>query len=322
MSSHPVWWKQEASKFLADVLAHVNQSRRREEPVDRCEDLCKALNKTWNAHYAYRRRNGLLSDKDLEAGRSDSQSFAQLLLLGLDDELATQFCGSESVGRLAEFSPHVMNHEVLLRRDYNPTDITEPLRKEASDGHRQLDNAYKRYSDGPGERDVREALLKKLKNLLYVIRCNIAHSEKTQRGPDPSKNDRDTAVSSVTSAVIEELFDVLLERPSQRLAVYGTLAPGRANAAMLSDLRGEWRQATVQGELAVKLNLPSYRWTAGGEEVTVMLLTSTALPDIYPVLDRFEGRSYARRLVPVMIGSELLVANIYEGVEGLAEDLD
>ena len=53
MTSPQDWGKQEAPKFLADVLAHINQSRRREEPVDLCEDLCKALNKTWIAHFAY-----------------------------------------------------------------------------------------------------------------------------------------------------------------------------------------------------------------------------------------------------------------------------
>jgi gamma-glutamylcyclotransferase (GGCT)/AIG2-like uncharacterized protein YtfP len=313
MSTLQVWWMEEAPKFLSDVLSHINQSRYREELVDRCENLCKALNKTWNAYYAYRKRNNLLTDGEKKNGRTDSQAFAQLLLIGLDDELAERFCGSGSVRCLAEFSPPVMNHDTLMMRNYDPSNLTDELRNEASDEHKQLHNAYKRYVISPSQKDARIALLKKLKQLLYVIRSNIAHSEKTPRGPDTSKNERDRAVSSVTSTVIEDLFDILFDQPSQRLAVYGTLAPGEPNASVLEDIQGEWRDGLVRGELAENMGLRYFRWREPRQEIAVKMLMSKDLPNHLPKIDKFEGNAYKRLLVPVMCGSELYVANIYEG---------
>lgn len=308
------WWKEEAPRYLAEVLAHINQSRRRDEPVDRCEDLCKALNKAWNAHFAYRKRNGGLTEKEIEKGRTDSQAFTQLLLGGLDDGLAERLCDSEGVAALAAFSPQIMNHDTLMRRDYDPRDIPERLKKEACDEHRQLLNAYKDYAGGPKDRDQRDRLLKKLQQLLYMIRSNIAHSEKTPRGPDPAKSERDRAVSDVASGVIEEFFDLLFEHPSHRFAVYGTLAPGKANHSVLGGLEGGWDDGTVHGEITTDMGLARFRWRESGPEVAVKVLTSGGLPEHFPRIDKFEGRQYARSLVPVYCGGSLMVCNIYEAV--------
>ena len=247
MNASQPWWKEEAPRFLNETLSHLNQSRQREEPVDRCEDLCKALNKTWNAYYSFRKRHGGLTQKEMDDRKSsDAQAFNELLLTGLEQSLGEQLCGSKSVVSLAEFSPQVMNHEILLRRDYDPRNVGEDLAKEARDEHRQLLSALRRYSSGQGGEEAQKALLKKLEKLLYVIRCNIAHSEKTPRGPDIAKNERDRAVSDLASAVIEDIFDLLLEHPSHRLAVYGTLAPGEPNEAILADINGQWTDGTVR----------------------------------------------------------------------------
>lgn len=312
MDALQLWWEVEATKFLADALAHINRSRRREETVDRCEDLCKALNKAWNAHYAYRRRHGWLTEKEAEGGRADAQAFTQLLLGGLDDGRAGQLCDSDGVAALAGFTPQIMNHETLMRRDYDPRNIPEKLRKEASDEHRQLLNAFTGCAGGPKDRDQRDRLLKKLGQLLYVIRSNIAHSEKTPRGPDLDKSERDRAVGEVASQVIEDFFDLLFEHPSRRLAVYGTLAPGEVNHAIVADLAGEWGDGAVRGELTTGDGFRRFRWSQSGSEVAVRVLTSIALPEHYPRIDRFEGRSYARSLLPVVMDGSLVICNLYE----------
>jgi gamma-glutamylcyclotransferase (GGCT)/AIG2-like uncharacterized protein YtfP len=274
--------------------------------------LCKALNKTWNAHFAYRRKHGRLTDSEKEKGRSDSQAFAQLLLAGLDDRFAESLCGCESVKVVVAFIPQVMNHDTLTKRDYDPSNVTDDLRKEACGEHRQLLNAFNRYAGGQRDRGSREALLKKLAQLLYVIRSNIAHSEKSPRGPDREKNERDRAVSGVASSVIEDYLDLLLDRPSHRLAVYGTLAPGGPNASVLADISGEWSEGTVRGELTKDEGLPWFRWREADSDVGVKVLTSTDLPYYFPEIDRFEGKRYARSLIPVDCGSTLVVCNIYE----------
>ncbi len=313
MSTSQVWWKEEAPRFLGSALAHINQSRCRKEPVDRCEDLCKALNTTWNAYYHFRKRHGLLTEKEMSDGRpSDSQAFNQFLLTGLEDGVAQQLCQRESVGALAQFATQVMNHETLMKRDYDPRNVSDDLRRDACDEHRQLLNAFRRYSIGQGNTEARVAFLKKLKQLLYVIRCNIAHSEKTPKGPDLSKNERDRAVSNVASAVIDDIFDLLLELPSHRLAVYGTLAPGGANESILAGIQGAWTDGVVQGEISENTGLLFFRWRESGQEVAVKLLASNDLPNHLPRIDRFEGKKYTRILVPVTCKSDLIVANIYE----------
>ena len=311
--SHP-WWKEEAPRFLADTLAHINYANRRREPVDRCEDLCKALNKTWNAHFAYRKRRSELTDQEASGKLSDTQAFDQLFLSGLDDALAEMLCRSESVANLAQFTPPVMNHDKLKKRDYDPSDISDQLRKKVSEEHRQLLNALQDYQKGSMVREARERLLKKLRQLIYIVRSNIAHSEKTPRGPDLEKSERDRGVSEIVSAVIIDFFELLLEHPSRRLAAYGTLRPGEPNHQIVADLSGDWTIGSVRGEIWTKAGFPVFRWTTSGSEVEVRVLTSDDLPDQFPRIDRFEGSGYERVWVPVVSGTSMIVASIYQGV--------
>ena len=63
----------------------------------------------------------------------------------------------------------------------------------------------------------------------------------------------------------------------RRLATYGTLAPGRANAQQLAALAGHWRRGTVKGRL----------------------------------VDAFEGAGYRRVIAPVRTPEGTLDASIY-----------
>ena len=47
------WWQQESAYFLNETLAFINSSRTRDEAIGRCEELCKAMNKTWNAFFQF-----------------------------------------------------------------------------------------------------------------------------------------------------------------------------------------------------------------------------------------------------------------------------
>jgi gamma-glutamylcyclotransferase (GGCT)/AIG2-like uncharacterized protein YtfP len=106
---------------------------------------------------------------------------------------------------------------------------------------------------------------------------------------------------------------------SRRLAVYGTLAPGRSNHYLLEDLIGEWSEGQVHGSMedvgwgAVQ-GYPALRWHPQGERVVrAHLLVSPELPRHWEQLDAFEGESYVRVLVTFELdGGGIAIANLYE----------
>lgn len=112
---------------------------------------------------------------------------------------------------------------------------------------------------------------------------------------------------------------------AERLAVYGSLAPGRQNHHIVASLGGTWMEGVVEGDLTTygwgaAIGYPALRLRPGGPEVPVQVLTADGLPRAWADLDAFEGAEYRRVLVPVWTsaaeGRELLaVANVYEAAE-------
>jgi len=81
---------------------------------------------------------------------------------------------------------------------------------------------------------------------------------------------------------------------SNRLFVYGTLAPGQSNAHVLADLSGTWQPAHVRG------TVHNVTWGPAAGYLGLVLgeiFTSDDLPAHWERLDVFEGEGYAR--VPV-----------------------
>ena len=90
----------------------------------------------------------------------------------------------------------------------------------------------------------------------------------------------------------------------ERLAVYGTLAPGQPNHGLVAPLGGEWTEGIVEGDLyptgwGAIVGYPACRPRRGGADVKVEVLTTAALPAAWPMLDEFEGPEYRRILVAV-----------------------
>lgn len=113
--------------------------------------------------------------------------------------------------------------------------------------------------------------------------------------------------------VLEALF-----KPSTRLAVYGSLAPGKSNHHVIGNLAGGWLEGYITGKFydrgwGSNEGYPGIIWIPGEARVNVQLFVSDQLPDHWPRLDQFEGAEYQRSLVPVFDDHGLLsVANIYE----------
>lgn len=108
------------------------------------------------------------------------------------------------------------------------------------------------------------------------------------------------------------------EGNSMRLAVYGTLGPGRKNHWVLEGITGTWQKGWVRGHLhqegwgAVE-GYPAIVLDERGPEVEVPVFTSQDLPGHWTRIDEFEGPEY-RRVLPVLMALSALVCtcNIYE----------
>ncbi len=104
---------------------------------------------------------------------------------------------------------------------------------------------------------------------------------------------------------------------TERLFVYGTLAPGRSNEHHLADLEGEWIPGTVRGRLhelgwGAEEGYPGIVLDELGEVVEGFVFASAQLGGAWSRLDAFEGDEYDRVLTTVNLGDgSSLAAFIY-----------
>lgn len=104
-----------------------------------------------------------------------------------------------------------------------------------------------------------------------------------------------------------------------RLAVYGTLAPGRSNHNQLDGLGGQWRKATARGRLIARgwtatEDYPAFFPDAEAPPVDLLLFESVDLPRHWSRLDDFEGPAYRRVPIIVTIDGKHSDAWIYAAV--------
>jgi gamma-glutamylcyclotransferase (GGCT)/AIG2-like uncharacterized protein YtfP len=125
------------------------------------------------------------------------------------------------------------------------------------------------------------------------------------------KAERDEAVGTTVIPVQSLLVNLLLDRPDERLVIYGTLAPGKPNHNVIEDLSGDYRDCSVHGRISEVDGLPYFTWAPSEASLEAQLFSSRQLPDKWDDLDQFEGDGYKRRLIPATVGDGLTVASIY-----------
>lgn len=135
------------------------------------------------------------------------------------------------------------------------------------------------------------------------------------------------AVGEFLSPLLERMVETLLDFPGHRLAVYGSLAPGEANHDILDGIEGDWVDGSVRGERfeegwGAGLGYPGFRWDPEAESIPVQVFSSPELPEHWERIDRFEGPSYRRILVPVQTVAVVIVCNLYAAVEGQSTEVD
>lgn len=101
-----------------------------------------------------------------------------------------------------------------------------------------------------------------------------------------------------------------------RLAVYGSLGPGRPNHHVLEPLGGRWFEGTVRGRLVdegwgAAMGYPGIVLDDDAPAVDVWVLESDRLRDFWARLDEFEGPGYKRTDVEVESEAGHVTVEIY-----------
>lgn len=101
-----------------------------------------------------------------------------------------------------------------------------------------------------------------------------------------------------------------------RLAVYGTLAPGRANHWKLASLYGHWFRGTIRGRRIAAgwgndHGFPGVQLAPDGDEIAVDVFECDDLPGHWIDLDAFEGTEYERVVTEVATADGPVTAHIY-----------
>jgi len=104
---------------------------------------------------------------------------------------------------------------------------------------------------------------------------------------------------------------------TNRLFVYGTLAPGRPNEHELAEVPGNWEPAIVKGTLlqegwGAAVGYPGIVLDEHGGEVHGFIFSSKELSAHWARLDELEGDCYERVVASVELGDGTVVkAYIY-----------
>lgn len=151
----------------------------------------------------------MLSESDLKI--REVKAFQTMILKGLDSEGHIKLLDSEEIQKVVSFEPQIMNHDTLRRHRFRPDQEIEPqLVKKASEEHHKVVNAYNSYKSQHSD-EVKQCVIKKISDLLYVVRSNIAHGEKTPYGPDLKKKERDEQVCKVIMPLQRLLLNGLFD---------------------------------------------------------------------------------------------------------------
>jgi gamma-glutamylcyclotransferase (GGCT)/AIG2-like uncharacterized protein YtfP len=283
---------------LKVAISHINDADRKSNSVDKFESLFKALDVFTNAQH--------------EVGQGVSQAIRRAVNLLIREGDQLYLLRSGAVLDLASLRPWIMDHNELRTQKFHYPNIPESVRLHTSMIHQRLN---KFVQDRHGSiADTMHALI----SVLYLVRSNNAHGEKTPNGPDLDKTERDQSVCAACLPVMNKLIHLLLDHPSRRLLTYGTLQPGGVNARLLLSIPQDPNNVSVRGTIkevdGLRYFSPNHR--DKDPDITCHIYESDALISLWPQLDRFEGNKYQRILIPFRTANgELGAAYIYAGFE-------
>ena len=296
---------QTATGHIAQAINHFNYAQelkdRTSSKVEVARSMFDGLNKLQTEWFMYQP----------EPRIGEIKAFQAMILQGLKSAVRNDFLRSKQIQNLVLLDPKIMDHSILGRKGYIPNmSINPSLVIDATRVHRKFESAYRDYIR-ENDNEAQERIIKRVAELLYIVRSNIAHGEKTPYGPDLAKIQRDEQVCIAVVPLQEMIYDALLDRPSEKLISYGTLAPGQSNYQLIADMRGDWIECFIIGAIRLDQGLSKFTPNNSGIEQTASLLKSKDLPMNWERIDRFEGDRYRRRLVHAETQTGLTIAYTY-----------
>lgn len=298
----------ETPGHIIEAINHYNTAieglRNDSSAVSIARSLFDALNKIQTEWVIHKK----------EQDRGEVSAFKQMILDSLSENDQDKLLQSEELKEFIFLKPQIMNHRTLRRCKYRPdTEIEQSILKKVTREHQKALNAYEAFLDQQDNKDI-SRVIAKVTELLYIVRSNIAHGEKTPYGPDFKKIERDKKVCEVVEPLQKLLLNTLLDYPQQKLVVYGTLAPENVNRNFLTNIQGDWLDCIIHGNIDEVHKLFFFNWQPKGPPIKAWLLVSEMLPESWDQIDQFEGSDYKRILIPIIIKRErhqVCIANIY-----------
>lgn len=296
----------ESSGYLTQALSQINGARRQLKDSDWVLDavriLADALNSVQN--------EWSLSASGNTEEMGEVKKFKEMILSAVDEESTMRLIRDTSVSLLINSEPLVLNHSVLLKEQYRPGQkISDKLRKKAGEKHKKCRNKYEKITDNQFEGD-KDGLIRDLAELLYIVRSNISHGHKTAFGPDEEQMDRDKAVCGLVAPVQLLIFDILLNRPSSRLATVESSSGLEKVENKFLDISADRRKCKIRGRIESFGEGDEFFWDPKGSYFDALYCQQVDIE--WNTIDDQMGRVYERLLVPATTSAGLQIVNVYQ----------
>jgi len=299
-------------KALTDIVNNLNRAENEKYFVDKCEKMFSSLESIIGLYIDYSIKENKLSDfakRQLEANRlSINNKFSETVNSILKNSEKSNLINCKAFKEIIYYTPLIMSDAVLEHKRYNPDDISEELREKASITHKRLIDNY----NSPRRRD--DIIITSLCKLLYEVRSNMKHCGKTPYGPDQNKSKRDEEICKLIHPTLSEIINILLEKPNDKLLLYGTLKTGKSNSSILDNYRNNLKNVSIWGFIEMENNLPYYTFSISSSqnEIQAELIYNNELNTHFDKLDEFEGTTYRRIKVPFKNENEVEIGQVYE----------
>lgn len=299
-------------RALTDIVNNLNRAENEKYFVDKCEKMFSSLESIIGLYIDYSIKENKLSDfakNQLEANRlSINNKFSETVNSILKYLEKSNLINSKAFREIIFYTPLIMSDAVLEHKRYNPDEISEELREKASITHKNLIKNY----NFPRRRD--DIIITSLCKLIYEVRSNMKHCGKTPYGPDIDKSKRDEEICKLIHPTLSEIINILLEKPNDKLLLYGTLKTGKSNSSILDNYRNTSKNVSIWGFIEMENNLPYYTFSISSSqnEIKAELIYNNELNTHFDKLDEFEGTTYRRIKVPYKNENEVEIGQVYE----------